>query len=558
LIALLISTIVNRYEFMAISSSTLQLTEPIISLSILSEQRRSLVLRAWEVISAEREPNGVLASIVDVLLPHVPIYSVAAIVPGRKERGPYAFHVVGDHPCPGDNVETIARRGGWHEPQALPVRPAQSREAHEEMTRRAGLGEPYSCADIWEKEAWYFWEYYLATAGIRAYASVPLPIHGRVIGVAVFGRNKPLAFTAEELELLGELARPIAVSISNAIAWEELTLLRDQLTAENVELRAQLQQDSWIEGIIGRSSVFKRVMSAVEQVAPTDATVLLTGETGTGKELIARAIHHCSRRAHSPLIKFNCASVPDALLASELFGHERGAFTGAHERRRGRFEQAHQGTLFLDEVGELSLEMQALLLRVLQEGEFERLGGSETVRVNVRIIAATNRDLAEEVRAGRFRRDLYYRLNIFPLRLPSLRERLEDVPMLAAHFAHKHGARFGRTISRIDKDAFTQLCSYDWPGNVRELENVIERAVILSNNGTLRIGKEMLEGIDLNADLTANLENEERAQIETALRAARGRVAGPHGAARRLGLPPSTLDFRIKRLGIDKYQYRRR
>lgn len=543
---------------MAISPSTLQLTEPVKPLSIISEERRSIVLRAWEVISAEREPNGVLASIVDVLLPHVPIFSVAAIVPGRKERGPYAFHVVEDRPCPGDNVETIARRGGWHEPQTIPVRPSASREAHEEITRRAGLGEPYSCADIWEKEAWYFWEYYLATAGIRAYASVPLPIHGRVIGVAVFGRNKPLAFTAEELELLGDLARPIAVSISNAIAWEELAALRDQLTAENVELRAQLQQDSWFEGIIGRSSAIKRVLSAVDQVAPTDATVLLTGETGTGKELIARAIHHCSRRAHSPLIKFNCASVPDTLLASELFGHERGAFTGATERRRGRFEQAHQGTLFLDEVGELSLEMQALLLRVLQEGEFERLGGSDTVRADVRIIAATNRDLAEEVRAGRFRRDLYYRLNIFPIRLPALRERLEDVPMLAAHFAHKHGVRFGRTISRIDKDALTQLHDYDWPGNVRELENVIERAVILSNNGMLRIGKGMLQGADPDTDLTANLAHEERVRIETALRAARGRVAGPNGAARRLGLPPSTLDFRIKRLGIDKYQYRRR
>ena len=291
-------------------------------------------------------------------------------------------------------------------------------------------------------------------------------------------------------------------------------------------------------------------------MAPTDASVLITGETGTGKELIARAIHRRSARAKGPLIQVNCAAIPATLLASELFGHERGAFTGAFERRKGRFEQAHGGTLFLDEIGELPAEMQVLLLRVLQQREFERLGGSQTVRVNVRLVAATNRDLAAEVQAGRFRSDLYYRLNVFPIRVPALRERPADIPLLAAHFAAKHGARFRRPIARIDRRSMAQLESYAWPGNVRELENVVERAVILSRNGTLRVERDLLPGAAA-GDMAGHLEAKERQAIEGALRASRGRISGPQGAARRLGLAASTLEFRIRRLSIDKFQYRK-
>jgi formate hydrogenlyase transcriptional activator len=283
---------------------------------------------------------------------------------------------------------------------------------------------------------------------------------------------------------------------------------------------------------------------------------MITGETGTGKELIARALHRRSPRAHGPLIMVNCSAIPETLLASELFGHERGAFTGAFERRKGRFEQAHGGTLFLDEVAEMPLETQVVLLRVLQEHQFERLGGGKTMRVDVRIVAATNRDLTEHVRAGRFRNDLCYRLNVFPIRMPPLRERREDIPLLVEHFAAKHGAHLGRPITRIDRRTLKLLESYDWPGNVRELENIVERAVILSRNGTLRIEREALPGAVLTVDMDARLQSGEREMIESALKASSGRVAGPSGAAKRLGLAPSTLDYRIKRFGIDKFRYR--
>jgi formate hydrogenlyase transcriptional activator len=341
------------------------------------------------------------------------------------------------------------------------------------------------------------------------------------------------------------------------LANAEITRLRDQLEVENFALRDQLSRITKFEEIVGDSTPLRRVLEAVEQVAATDATVLINGETGTGKELIARAIHQRSHRVKGPLIKFNCAAIPETLLASELFGHERGAFTGAVERRKGRFEQANGGTLFLDEVGELPPELQVMLLRVLHEREFERLGGSEPIHVDVRIIVATNRSLIEDVRAGRFRSDLFYRLNVFPVRVPPLRERPENVSLLAAHFCQKHGERFGRQISQIDRRTMRMLETYQWPGNVRELENVIERAVILSRNGTLRVEQDSLPVGNGAGYLDETLRAQEREKIETALRAAGGRISGPTGAARALGLPPSTLELRIKRLGIDKFGYRR-
>jgi len=308
--------------------------------------------------------------------------------------------------------------------------------------------------------------------------------------------------------------------------------------------------------LIGASSKFRALLDEVNLVAPVDSTVLIQGETGTGKELIARALHRRSNRAHGPLVKVNCAAITETLLASELFGHERGAFTGAVERRKGRFEQAHRGTLFLDEIGELSQEMQVLLLRVLQEHEFERLGGCETLHVDVRVVAATNRDLAEQVRAGRFRSDLFYRLNVYPIRMPPLRERPQDIHLLVAHFASKHAARFGRTISRIDRRTMKLLETYSWPGNVRELENTVERAVILSTNGSLRIDGDLLPGTTSTCDVNGQLRKQELETIEATLRECAGRVSGPNGAARRLGLAASTLEFRIKRLGIHKFRHR--
>ena len=396
----------------------------------------------------------------------------------------------------------------------------------------------------------------MAVAGLRAYCSIPLRVRGELIGVATFSRTEPMAFTSAEVAVLNDFSQPIAVAVANALANEKIERLREQLEEENIALRAQLGDAPWFEDIVGSSAALRRVLEAVEQVAGTDTTVFLTGETGTGKGLIARAIHRRSPRAHGPLVRFNSGAVPETLLASELFGHERGAFTGAISRRKGRFEQAHGGVLFLDEIGELPLAMQTMLLGVLQEREFERLGSSQVVKVNVRMIVATNRELSADVNSGRFRSDLFYRLNVFPIHVPPLRERLDDIPLLVARFASKHGERLGRPITRIERTAIRILQNYHWPGNVRELGNVIERAVVLSNRGRLHVEPSLLSSAIPVDELDPRMNTHERELIESALRVSRGRISGPKGAAMRLGLPASTLDFRIKKLGIDKFRFR--
>jgi formate hydrogenlyase transcriptional activator len=513
------------------------------------EHRHALVLRVWEAINAERELGGVLAAVSELLVPLVPFGGVALTTP--EECGAYAFHIV-DSPGDSRSAEEVWRA---YAVDPAPVRPAIPYQGSD-LWREHQAGLPYACPDLLAKGAWLQFESKLAAVGVRSYAACPLRVRGKPIGSALFCRGAPLAFTPEELAVLSDVSRALAVAVGNALANQEIRELREQLEAENISLRTQLGQAPWFEGILGDSPALRRVLEAVEQVAATDATVMITGETGTGKELIARALHRRSLRARGPLIIVNCSAIPETLLASELFGHERGAFSGALERRKGRFEQAHGGTLFLDEVAEMPLETQVLLLRVLQEREFERLGGGKTLRVDVRIVAATNRDLTEHVRAGRFRNDLCYRLNVFPIRLPPLRERREDIPLLVEHFAAKHGTRLGRPITRVERRTLKLLESYDWPGNVRELENIVERAVILSRNGTLRIEREALPGAVLTGDMDARLQSGEREMIESALRASGGRVAGPNGAAKRLGLAPSTLDYRITRLGIDKFRYR--
>jgi len=526
------------------------------------EQRHALVLQAWEAINSERELDRVLSAVTEVLFPVVPFFGVTIIAPEARRGAPWAMHIVGKPKGEGESVnDFIGRmRATFPAPEPTPPKKLIPYEGSE-LDEIQRSGSPYICDDLLQKEAWLPHEFKLAAVGIRAYTSIPLQARGRRFGVLVFSRRAPEAFTPEQMVILTEVSRAIAVAVANALAWEENHKLRAQLEAENIALRDELSRITTFEEIVGDSLPLRRVLEAVEQVAATDATVLIVGETGTGKELIARAIHQRSHRAQGPLIKFNCAAIPETLLASELFGHERGAFTGAVERRKGRFEQAHGGTLFLDEIGELPPGLQVLLLRVLQEREFERLGGSDPVRVDVRIIAATNSDLTEKVRAGQFRSDLYYRLNVFPLRVPPLRERPEDIPLLAAHFAAKHSERFNRVISRIDRRAMKLLESHHWPGNVRELENVIERAIILSRDGTLRVERDALPsgGLmgNMNGNIDEGLRRQEREAIEAALRGSGGRVSGPLGAARTLGLPPSTLDLRIKRLGIDKFQYRR-
>jgi formate hydrogenlyase transcriptional activator len=315
------------------------------------------------------------------------------------------------------------------------------------------------------------------------------------------------------------------------------------------------------DAIVGESSSLKSVMQEVSLVAPTDATVLILGETGTGKELIARAIHERSNRSRRPFIRVNCAAIPPSLIASELFGHERGAFTGALQRRLGRFESAHGGTIFLDEIGELPMETQITLLRVLQEREFERVGSSQPISVDVRIIAATNRDLKAAVAAGTFRQDMFYRLNVFPVQVPPLRERLDDIPLLVEHLVERFANKTSKTFSTIAASTIEVLQSYDWPGNVRELQNVVERAVILSEGETFSVDETWLNRVASRqprtpAPLAATLVEREREMIEAALAESQGRIAGPSGAAAKLGIPRQTLDSKIANLRISKSRFK--
>ena len=344
-------------------------------------------------------------------------------------------------------------------------------------------------------------------------------------------------------------------------AFEEIKKLKDQLHDENVALREQIDQAFMFEEIVGSSPPLQTVVSKILKVAPTDSTVLITGETGTGKELIARAIHRRSQRSNRAFIGVNCASIPSSLIASELFGHEKGAFTGALQRQQGRFELAHSGTIFLDEAGELPAETQIALLRVLQEHQFERVGGARALSTDVRVIAASNRDLRAAIVSGTFRADLFYRLNVFPIEVPPLRQRKEDIPMLVEYFVKRYAEKAGKQIYKIDKNTMELCQSYPWPGNIRELQNIIERSVILCSGDTLWIDSAWMTSAvqpsqpELSAPLAKTLQNQEKEIIEAALVASRGRVAGPNGAAAKLGIPRSTLDSKIKQLKIRKHKY---
>jgi formate hydrogenlyase transcriptional activator len=341
---------------------------------------------------------------------------------------------------------------------------------------------------------------------------------------------------------------------------DERKRAEERMRDENIALREQIDQAFMFEEIVGSSPALQAVLSSILKVAPTDSTVLITGETGTGKELIARAIHKHSQRAGQPFISVNCASIPSSLIASELFGHEKGAFTGALQRRQGRFELAHSGTIFLDEVGDLPAETQVTLLRVLQERQFERVGGNRVLTTDVRVIAATNRDLTAAIAAGTFRSDLFYRLNVFPIEVPPLRKRKEDIPMLVEYFVKRYAEKAGKQIRKIDKNTLELCQSYSWPGNIRELQNIVERSVILSSGDTFWIEKAWLASPEparqeLPSPLLDTLQNQEREMIEAALAECKGKVAGPEGAAARLRIPRSTLDWKIKQLKIKKHKF---
>jgi Nif-specific regulatory protein len=417
-------------------------------------------------------------------------------------------------------------------------------------------GQPRYCADV-DQDA--FIHPAGRAFGFKSYLSMPITADGKTVGAININSLQKHAFDDDELRLLEILSTHLEMAINNAQQAEalrqalaEVERLKNRLQAENVYLQEEITTTHHCGEIIGQSRAIQDVLRQVEQVAPTDASVLIQGETGTGKELIARAIHHRSRFRDRPLVKVNCATLPVGLIESELFGHEKGAFTGAVARKIGRFELADGGTIFLDEIGELPLELQAKLLRILQEGEFERVGGSRTITVNVRVIAATNRDLATAVQAGSFRADLFYRLNVFPLTLPPLRERQDDIPLLVECFLARMAQKLGKPLQRLSKESMSRVIRYAWPGNVREVQNVIERAAILARGPIVEIDEALEQRLSPgDHPLPAtSLQDVERAHILRVLADTNGIIEGPRGAAQILGLHPNTLRFRLQKLGI--------
>jgi formate hydrogenlyase transcriptional activator len=392
---------------------------------------------------------------------------------------------------------------------------------------------------------------------------LPLVSRGRVLGTFGVVKYQAAAFTGDDIKFLSQIRNQIAIAVENTFAFGQIRELKDQLSKEKLYLEDEIRTEMNFAQIIGNSGALRKVLKNVETVAPTDSTVLIYGETGTGKELIARGIHDLSPRRVKPFVKLNCAAIPTGLLESELFGHEKGAFTGAIAQRIGRFEVANGGTIFLDEVGEIPLELQTKLLRVLQEREFERLGSSRTLRTNARLIAATNRDLEMMVTEQKFRSDLFFRLNVFPVHVPPLRERQDDIPLLVRHFTQQFSGRMKKVIDTIPSAAMDALCRYHWPGNIRELQNVIERAVIISTGASLRmdVGDLKFAKASLPAESPVSpkptngalhdvLEETERQQILKALKQSNWVVAGPNGAAAHLGMKRSTLQLRMHKLRI--------
>jgi formate hydrogenlyase transcriptional activator len=394
---------------------------------------------------------------------------------------------------------------------------------------------------------------------------LPLTSARQRLGALAFASRESDAYDGGDVDFLHLVANQVAVAVENALAFDCIEKLKERLSREKVYLEEEIRTEHNFDEIVGESPALLRVLREVETVAPTDSTVLIRGETGTGKELIARALHSLSPRRDRTFVKINCAAIPTGLLESELFGHEKGAFTGAITQKVGRFELAHQGTIFLDEVGDIPPELQPKLLRVLQEQEFERLGSTRTLRVDVRLVAATNRDLAQMTSDGQFRNDLFYRLNVFPVVLPPLRERHDDIPRLVRHFAQKVARRMGRRIETIPADALDVLEEYPWPGNIRELENVIERAVILSpgpelhiNLGDLKAAAQVDEHGGLTSrrspDAVVSLADAEREHILGVLRETGWVLGGPNGAAARLAMKRTTLQSKMKKLGISRPQ----
>ena len=423
----------------------------------------------------------------------------------------------------------------------------------------------------------------LVGEGFKSHCFIPLVTRGRALGLLSILRTTEDAFTPEDVEFLSQASGQIAIAVENALAYQEISELRDKLAQEKLYLEDEIRSEMNFDQIVGSSPALRRVLELVETVAPSSSTVLLLGETGTGKELIARALHDHGLRKDRTFVKLNCAAIPTGLLESELFGHEKGAFTGAISQKIGRLELADQGTLFLDEVGDVPMEVQPKLLRALQEREFERLGSTRTKRVDVRLVAATNRDLERMIADREFRSDLYYRLNVFPIRIPPLRERREDIPQLVSYFVQKYARQMHKRIETIPEAAMRALTDWDWPGNIRELQNFIERTVILTRGRALeapltelrrvradepaqtaalqgqdeiaRIVEETVNVLISKKSVADEYDRKQREEIVRALTETKGRVGGDDGAAARLGLNRTTLLSRMKKFGIDSRQF---
>ena len=393
-----------------------------------------------------------------------------------------------------------------------------------------------------------------ASEGLESMLVTALRMANRPLGVITLGSKRARHFRHQDLDLLGQIATQISLALDNAMAYEKLNASRDQIEEERLYLETELRAEYNFENIVGRSPSLIKVLQQIQIVAPTDSTVLLHGETGTGKELIARAIHSLSSRKSRTFVRLNCAAIPSGLVESELFGHEKGAFTGALMQKKGRFEIADQGTLFLDEIGDISLDLQPKLLRALQEQEFERLGSTRTIQVDVRLIAATHRDLGAMIRNNQFREDLFYRLNVFPVEIPPLRDRREDIPLLVNFFVSRLSRKMQKNIESIPKDAMEALTNAPWPGNIRELENFIERAVILTQGSDLKVPLKELKRASVVSSATtgSTLEEAERQAIIEALQASSGKISGLGGAAERLGLKRTTLQNKMIKLGISR------
>jgi formate hydrogenlyase transcriptional activator len=522
----------------------------------MPEKRAKLILEVAQAIGTQLEMSEMLAALNDTLKPIVHFDAVAIMILEGDAIGIQWAHLEGFPRKAGECFESVVTRHASTikvepPPMKLPV-------THHPISEIMKSGRPYVARDL-EDHMGFDTDQPLLNYGFRSYIDLPLNKQGQLIGTLKFLSKEKGSYTDEQVSLLQDIANVVAIAVSNALAYEEIKSLKEQLLLENRVLQEEIVERSIYEEIVGSSGSLQHVLTAIEQVAPTVSTVLITGETGTGKELVAHAIHRRSPRADRALVKVNCAALPAELIASELFGHEKGAFTGAMQQRIGRFEAANGGTIFLDEIAELSPEIQVSLLRVLQEKEFERVGGNRTIKTDVRVIVATNKDLRREVNEGRFRADLYYRLNVFPIRVPALRERLNDIPVLVDYFAARLAARTGKKIRQIEKRSLEIMKQYAWPGNIRELQNVIERCVILAAGEVLRVDANMLmyePPPAVSALVIGDGGSDRKSQIESVLRETRGKVYGPNGAATRLGVPGTTLESQIRSLGIKKYLFK--